>query len=204
MVSCRASRKLRSKLGQNATTWVPVHGEHFTPQNKIESKRARRLDRGALPADGATGKAHAYVKPAFCSRLAIHDLSQLRKLTRRRKKEFFPWLPEALCHQASAVRAGVSGNGLFPRPRHRCRREVDRHNHGEALLYSSVEVPFTRAKRWSRRIHGRFSITLCCRRGNAKKTVIPRQVITLASEGRPVDPVRTPSKKSTELRSVLP
>ena len=111
-------------------------------------------DGRVLPADGATGEVYAYVKAASWPRLAIHDLSQLRKLTRRSKKGFFPGLPETLCHQASAVRADVSRDGTFQRTRRRGLCEVDRDNHRGAPLYSSVEVPFTKTKRGSTRIHG--------------------------------------------------
>jgi len=66
------------------------------------------------PPDGTHRELHPQVKAALWPGLAIHNSSLLRELTCQWSKErFFPGLPKALGHHASAVRADVPRKDPF-------------------------------------------------------------------------------------------
>jgi len=68
----------------------------------------------------------------------------LRELTSRRSKErLFPGLPEALGHNASAVRADIPRNGPFGKTRLIYCHEADGDDRLGALLNSSFEKQLT-------------------------------------------------------------
>jgi ankyrin repeat protein len=92
------------------------------------------------PLDEAFGELHSAVKATLRPGPAIHNSSRSSELACRGGKErFFPRPPEALGHQASAVRADVPRKDLFGRTALLCCCEVDGDDRKGALLNSPIE-----------------------------------------------------------------
>ena len=130
------------------------------------------LYHAAGPADGAIGESHANVKATCWPWLAIHDSSQLRELPCRSDQRFFPWVPEAFGHQASAVRADVSRNGPFGKTR-LLGCEVHAGDHGGAFLNSAVQEQLATTERWSRSVHSLGQIPSIVEADPALRAVCP-------------------------------